>query len=50
VTEDGDVGFQIVHIKADGEEVIILPKTRVNSHQMMETGEIACMYSGTCKY
>nr|CAH0109445.1 unnamed protein product [Daphnia galeata] len=47
VTEDGDVGFQIVYIKGDGEEVIILPKTRVNSHQMMEIGEIACIYSGT---
>ncbi|XP_046633896.1 SEC14-like protein 2 [Daphnia pulicaria] len=48
MTEDGDVGFQINCVKKeDGKEVIVLPRARVDSHQMMEAGEIVCVYSGT---
>lgn len=50
MTEDGDVGFQINCVKKDdGKEVIVLPRARVDSHQMMEAGEIVCVYSGTCE-
>jgi hypothetical protein len=50
MTEDGDIGYQIVYVKEDGEEVIMLPRDRVDSHQKIEAGEIVCIYSGKCKW
>ncbi len=48
ITDDGDIGFYIAHIKENGEEVSMLPRERYDSHQMMEEGEIACIYEGNC--
>ncbi|KAI9561276.1 hypothetical protein GHT06_012232 [Daphnia sinensis] len=49
VTEDGDINFQLVYVRDNGENLIILPRDRYECHQLMEKGEIVCIYSGRCK-
>ena len=49
LTANGDIGFQIFCIKDDNEEVMMVPRDRLDSHKLIEDGEIACIYSGICK-
>lgn len=49
VTEDGDINFQLVYMRENGEEMLILPRDRYESHQLVEKGEIVCIYCGRCK-
>lgn len=46
VTEDGDINFQLVYMRENGEEMLILPRDRYESHQLLEKGEIVCIYCG----
>lgn len=48
VTEDGDIGFHILFIKSSGDEMPMIARDRIESHELMEEGEIACIYSGIC--
>lgn len=50
MTEDGDIAFQIVFIKTDGEELPLVPRDRIGSDEWTEEGEIVCIYRGNCNY
>ncbi len=48
ITTNGDINFQIVHLKENGEKLALLPQKRYNSHQFKEEGEIVCLHKGNC--
>lgn len=52
MTEGGDIGFRIYHIasSSNNEEVVeVVPVSRIESHLVMEEGEIVCDYIGKCE-
>lgn len=50
MTEGGDIGFRITLIDAINKEGIeMVPLSRIESHLVMEEGEIICDTVGKCK-
>ena len=51
ITEDADISFGIYcpPTTNNDEELEVVPRTRVDSHLLMEEGEIYCSHLGTCK-
>lgn len=52
MTEGGDIGFRVYHVPDETKEDVIemVPESRIESHLVMEEGEIVCDYIGKCKY
>ena len=49
LTEGGDIAFRIYRKRAE-EKTDVLPKERVESHLIMEEGDLFCDQPGTCMY
>lgn len=50
MTEGGDIGFKVYHVPENSKDVIeLVPISRIESHLVMEEGEIICDYIGKCK-
>lgn len=51
MTEGGDIEFRIYHVTiSEKEEIIeVVPVSRIESHLVMEEGEIICDYTGKCE-
>lgn len=48
MTEGGDIGFRVCSKNPDGSTVDLIPLSRVESHLVMEEGEIVCVNAGKC--
>lgn len=52
MTEGGDIGFRVYHIansiNSKEEIVEMVPISRIESHLVMEEGELVCEYIGKC--
>ena len=49
MTEDGDIGFRLYYVKTQsGEKFDVMKNERVDSHLMMEEGEIVCSQHVLC--
>lgn len=48
MTEGGDIGFQLYYKNSNG-VVELVPSSRIESHLVMEEGEIVCDQVGKCK-
>lgn len=48
MTEEGDVAYRI-YTNEDDEEFDVVKRDRVDSHQLMEQGEVVCTRQTTCK-
>ncbi|XP_046633901.1 SEC14-like protein 2 [Daphnia pulicaria] len=47
MTEGGDIGFRIYHVNGSKEDIVeVVPVSRIESHLVMEEGEIICDYIG----
>lgn len=46
MTEGGDIGFRVYYKDPHGDVVDLLPLTRIESHLIMEEGEITCEQAG----
>ena len=52
MTEGGDIGFRIYHItnSSSKEEIVeMVPVSRIESHLVMEEGELVCECAGKCE-
>lgn len=49
MTEGGDIGFRLYFKDPNGDIVDLIPLSRVDSHLVMEYGEITCDQSGKCE-
>lgn len=56
MTEGGDIGFRVYHVStaiqnnSSNEEIVeLVPVSRIESHLVMEEGEIVCDYVGKCE-
>lgn len=50
MTEGGDIGFRIYHVNGSKEDIVeVVPVSRIESHLVMEEGEIICDYIGKCE-
>ena len=56
MTEGGDIGFRVYHVStasqnsSSKEEIVeLVPVSRIESHLVMEEGEIICDYVGKCE-
>lgn len=49
MTEEADIGFSIYYLKANGEKGYLVTPEKIQSHLMMEVGEVNCTRVGTCK-
>ena len=49
MSEGGDIGFHIYYKDPKEGEVDLIPLHRVESHLVMEEGEISCENLGDCK-
>ncbi|EFX85317.1 hypothetical protein DAPPUDRAFT_237865 [Daphnia pulex] len=43
MTEDGDIGFSAYYVERNGEKVDLMSSERIQSHLMMEEGELLCV-------
>jgi hypothetical protein len=51
MTEDGDIGFRLYYVKTQsGEKFDVVKNERVESHLMMEEGEIICSQPVLCMF
>lgn len=50
MTEDGDIGFSAYYQERNGERFDIMTNERINSHLMMEEGEIICVRPVLCEF
>lgn len=48
MTEEGDIAYRI-YAEEDGDEFEVSKRDRVDSHLLMEKGEVACTRRSTCK-
>lgn len=48
ISEGGDVGFRVYCKKGDGSVIDLVPHSRVESHLLLEEGQISCDYTGKC--
>ncbi|EFX85375.1 hypothetical protein DAPPUDRAFT_314193 [Daphnia pulex] len=47
MTEGGDIGFRIYHVAGSKQDIVeVVPVSRIESHLVMEEGEIICDYIG----
>ena len=49
MTEEGDIGFSVYYLKNNGEKGYLVTQERIQSHLMMEEGQVICFRNGTCK-
>jgi hypothetical protein len=49
MTEEGDIGFSVYYMKENGEKGYLVTQERIQSHTMMEEGQVVCFRAGTCK-
>ena len=49
MTEDGDIGFGVHYVERNGEKFDLVNRERVDSHSMMEEGELLCSRPVLCK-
>ena len=49
MTEEGDIGFSAYYVERNGEKVDLMTNERIQSHLMMEEGEILCIRPVLCK-
>ncbi|EFX85496.1 hypothetical protein DAPPUDRAFT_300430 [Daphnia pulex] len=47
MTEEADIGFSIYYLKANGEKGYLVTPEKIQSHLMMEVGEVNCTRVGT---
>lgn len=50
MTEGGDIGFHVYSKDSNGNKIELIPFARVESHLVMEEGEITCDQPGKCKF
>lgn len=50
MTEDGDIGFSAYYVERNGEKVDLMSSERIQSHLMMEEGELLCVRPVLCKF
>lgn len=51
MTEGGDIGFRVYHQADDTSQVIeLVPVSRIESHLVMEEGEVVCDCVGKCNF
>ena len=48
MTEESDIGFSIYYLERNGDRTDIVMNERVDSHLMMEEGEIICVRPVLC--
>ena len=44
MTEEGDIGFSVYYVERNGEKVDLMTNERIQSHLMMEEGELLCIH------
>jgi len=49
MTEEGDIGFSAYYVERNGEKVDLMSNERIQSHLMMEEGELLCIRPVLCK-
>jgi hypothetical protein len=51
MTEEGDIGFRLYYVKSrGGKKFDVVNMERVESHLVMEEGEIVCTRPVLCKF
>ena len=50
MTEEGDIGFSAYYLERNGDRVDIITNERVQSHLMMEEGDVVCVRPVLCKW
>lgn len=48
MTEDSDIGFSVYYVERNGDRVDIITNERVQSHLMMEEGDVVCTRPVLC--
>lgn len=49
MTQGGDINFRLYHKNQSNKDiVVVLPLDRVDSHLLMEEGQITCQNTGKC--
>ena len=48
MTEDCDIGFSVYCIENNGQRIDLITNERIQSHLMMEEGDIVCTRLCTC--
>ena len=48
MTEEGDIGFSAYYVERNGEKVDLMTNERIQSHLMMEEGELLCIHPVLC--
>jgi hypothetical protein len=49
MSEDSDIGFSVYYLERNGDRVDIITNERVQSHLMMEEGDVVCVRPVLCR-